>query len=281
MQRGTDIRGLHFKNIMSMRPSRVLRENNNGLLATCLKLNISHPVIVELAGLAQASAVWLCNEHVPNDWQMLEHCIRAAKVHDMDVIVRVSKGAYSDYVKPFEADASGIMVPHVEGAEEAKRIVDMCRFHPLGKRPLDGGNVDGRFCQTPMLEYLSASNREKFIILQIESPEAVAAIDEIAAVDGYDYLLFGPGDFAHRIGQAGNIFHSEVIAARQKVEDAARKYGKKLFAVGVSGTSKEQQERGYTMACVGSDVVSLGEAFRKAVDKHAHAESKESPYSQP
>ena len=97
-----------------MRNSRVLREVRAGQPATCLKINITHPGVVELAGLAGASAVWLCNEHIPNDWLSIEHCVRAAKIHDTDVIVRVARGAYSDYVKPFEADAAGITAkpPH-------------------------------------------------------------------------------------------------------------------------------------------------------------------------
>ncbi len=264
-----------------MRPSRVLRDIREGRLASCLKINITHPNVIELAGLAGASAAWLCNEHVPNDWHQIEHCIRAAKVHDMDIIVRVNKGSYSDYIKPFEADAAGIMVPHVASAAEARQIVDMCRFHPLGRRALDGGNVDGAFCQMPVGDYLTASNREKFLILQIESPEAVEKIEEIAAVPGFDFLLFGPGDYSHRIGFAGDIRHPEVLAARLKVEEAARKHGKQLFGVAAGGTPQEMLDRGYTIANVGSDVWSLGEAFRQSVTSNAVSPSSSTPYQQP
>ena len=128
---------------MKLRSSRMLRELRAGQCPTVLKLNLIDTRVVELAGLAGASAVWLCNEHVPNDWLNMEHMIRAAKLYDMDTIVRVSKGSYSEYVKPFEADATAIMVPHVASAEEARRIVEMTRFHPLGRRPIDGGNMDG------------------------------------------------------------------------------------------------------------------------------------------
>ena len=61
---------------MKLRPSRVLREVRAGRPATVLKLNLNDPRIVEMAGLAGASAVWLCNEHVPNDWTNLEHQVR-------------------------------------------------------------------------------------------------------------------------------------------------------------------------------------------------------------
>lgn len=252
-----------------MRNSRVLREVKEGKLVPCLKLNIVHPSVLELAGLAGASCVWLCNEHTPHDWSTLDHAIRAAKVHDMDVIVRVSKGSYSEYIKPFEADAAGIMVPHVTSAEEARWIVDTCRFQPMGHRALDSGNIDGHFCQIPMNEYIELSNREKFIILQIESPEAVEAIDEIAAVPGYDFLLFGPGDYAHRIGRAGDIHHPEVLEGRKKVEESAKRHGRMLFAVGAQGTPRELLNRGYVVSSVGGDVVGLYNNFKAAV-KNAH-----------
>lgn len=252
-----------------MRKSRILREVAAGDFATCLKINIPHPDVIELAGMAGASAVWLCNEHVPTDWSALSHCVRAAKIHDMDVIVRVAKGAYSDYIKPFEADAAGIMVPHVTSAEEAAKIVEMCRFYPLGKQALDGGNVDGSYCQTPMEEYMAEGNNERLIILQIESPEAVEAIDEIAAVPGYNMLLFGPGDFSARIGDAGNIKHPDLLKARERVEAAARKHGKQLFAVPSTGDKKEMLDKGYVIGSVGSDVWSLGAAFKQAVSTYS------------
>lgn len=249
-----------------MRTSRILRDIREKSFASCAKLNLNDPRVVELAGLAGFSAVWICREHVPGDWLDVEHMVRAAKVHDTDVIVRIAKGSYSDYIKPFECDASAIMVPHVTSADEARAIVEQCRFRPLGNRPLDGGNVDGAFCQTPLDQYLEMSNREKLIILQIESPEAVEAVDEIAAVEGYDFLLFGPGDYSHRIGKPGDIHSPEVLEARAKVEAACLKHGKAGFGVAAQGTISELRERGYRIANFSSDVVPLGKIFRSAIE---------------
>ena len=68
---------------MKPRSSRVLREVRAGQRATVIKLNLVDPRIVELAGLAGASAVWLCNEHVPNSWLNLEHQVRIAEISDV------------------------------------------------------------------------------------------------------------------------------------------------------------------------------------------------------
>lgn len=250
---------------MKLRASRVLREIRAGRHATVLKLNLVDPRIVELAGLAGASAVWLCNEHVPNDWLNLEHQVRAAKLHDMDTIVRVSKGSYSDYVKPFELDATGIMVPHVTSADEARAVVDMVRCHPLGRRAMDGGNMDGAFCQVPLADYARHNNSERFVILQIESPEALEVVEEIAAVPGFDLLLFGAGDFSHRIGKLGQVGDPEVVAARKRVAAAALKHGKHVAVASLYGQRDEVVAEGTSVFTLGADVLALGDAFRRTV----------------
>src|SRR3954462_15101582 len=129
-----------------LRRSRVLKALRAGGSATCFKSNLSDPRVIEIACMAGVDSVWLCNEHVPSSWLMIENQIRAAKLYDVDTLVRVEKGSYSDYVKPFEADATGIIVPHVTTADEARRIVEWTRFQPLGRRPMDGGNADAKFC---------------------------------------------------------------------------------------------------------------------------------------
>jgi 4-hydroxy-2-oxoheptanedioate aldolase len=256
---------------MKLRPSRILRELRAGQNPTCIKLNLGDPRVIELCGLAGASAVWICNEHVGNDWFNLENQIRAAKLHDVDTIVRVEKGSYSNYVKPFEADATAIMVPHVRTADEARQIVEMTRFQPLGRRAMDGGNVDGLYCQIPIADYLAHSNRERLLIFQIESPEAVENVEAIAAVPGFEILVFGPGDFSHLIGKAGQANAPEVVAARKRVAAAARKHGKYLLAPGFMAPRAQLEAEGFRIFNLGADVLGLGEYLNARVAEFHHA----------
>lgn len=236
-----------------------------GRLSACYKMNLADPRVAEIASSAGADALWLCNEHVPNDWLTLEAMIRAAALHDTDALVRVSKGSYSDYIRPLEAGAAGIIVPHVANADEAREIVRSVRFHPLGQRPLDGGNADAGYGRVPLPEYIEFTNHDRLLILQIESPEALGEVDAIAAVEGFDLLMFGPGDYAHRIGRADDPSCSEVDFARRRVEEAARAHGKRCVAVGALGTGSELWERGYAIVHTGADVIALGNAVREAI----------------
>ena len=256
---------------MKPRSSRVLAALRQSQLPLVLKINLSDPRVVEIAGLSGVDAVWLCMEHVPNDWLGIEQQIRAARVHDIDSLVRVAKGSYSDYVRPLEADATGIIVPHVVTADEARAIVDWVRFQPLGRRAMDGGNIDGQFCQLPVEDYLRHSNEERIIILQIESPEGLANIDAIAAVPGYNGIMFGPGDFSHRIGRPGKIDDPEVVAARQRVAAAARRNGKFAMSAGIFAPLSDLVTEGHQVFNIGADVIGLG-SYAKQRLEHVHGQ---------
>ncbi len=251
---------------MKLRPSRILRLLRDGKCPSVLKLNLGDPRVVELAALSGVDAVWLCLEHVPNDWMALENQIRAARLGDMDTLVRVSRGSYSDYIRPLEADATGIIVPHVGSVDEARQVVDWVRCHPLGRRAMDGGNIDGRYCQIPLTEYIEHANTERLIVLQIESPEALENVEAIAAVPGFDLLLFGPGDFSCRIGKAGQIGAPEVVAARRRVAAAARAHGKVAMTAGLIAPFAELAAEGHRVFNIGADVIGLGGYFRQRVD---------------
>jgi 4-hydroxy-2-oxoheptanedioate aldolase len=251
---------------MTLRSSRVLKRLGAGEMPTVLKINLSDPRVLEIAGLCGVDAVWLCNEHVPSDWLGLENQIRAARVHDVDTLVRVARGSYSDYIRPLEAGATGIIVPHVANADEARQIVDWVRFRPMGNRALDGGNIDGQFCLIPVEEYLRHSNTERIIVLQIESPEALEHVEAIAAVPGFNLLLFGPGDFSHRIGKPGQLDHPQVVAARKRVAAAARAHGKHAMSAGLIAPFRELVAEGHRVFGIGADVVGLSGYVKQRLD---------------
>jgi 4-hydroxy-2-oxoheptanedioate aldolase len=251
---------------MKLRRSRLLNLLRNGQTATVAKINLTDPCIVEIASLSGVDAVWLCLEHVPNDLLNLKHQIRAARIHDVDTLVRVSRGSYSDYIRPLEADATGIIVPHVATVEEARQVVEWVRCHPMGKRPMDGGNVDGQYCNVPMEEYIRHSNTERIIALQIESPEALENVEAIARVPGFDLLLFGPGDFSCRIGLPGQVNAPAVVAARRRVAAAGRQYGKYPMASGPLAPAADLLAEGHRVFGVGADVIGLSAYFRARAD---------------
>ncbi len=224
------------------------------------------PRIVEIAARAGVDCVWACIEHTSTPLDAIENQIRAAKVYDVDTVVRVARGSHSDLFRPLEADAAGIMVPHLMSAEEARQIVYYTRFAPLGRRPLDGGNADGAYCQLPGEQYIRQANEERFVIVMIEDPEPMEALDEIASVDGIDMLFFGPSDYAHAMGVPFDFDHPVVDAARKKVAAVARKHGKFAGTAANGDDLQELVDIGYQFLNITADVIILGEGFAKVAE---------------
>lgn len=246
----------------SMRKSRVLKKLRNGETAISFKTNFSDTRIYEIIARHGFDCVWACMEHVPNDFSDIEKAVLATKAYDCDLLCRVSRGSYSDYIRPLEMDATGIMVPHVMSLQDAKSVVSMTRFPPIGRRPVDGGNADGFFCNVPFKDYLKQANEERFVILQIEDPEPLDELDAIAELEGYDMLFFGPGDYSVTIGIPGEIWHPEVDEVRKRVADAARKHGKFAGTVGRPEYKDKLVDMGYNFINVGGSVTGFSEYVR-------------------
>ena len=247
---------------MDMRKSRVLRQMRSGNVATCVKINLSDPRNAEIASMCGFDCIWIDMEHVPNDMSVVENTVRAAKIYDVDVLTRVSKGCYSDMVRPLEGDSTGIMVPHLMSLEEAKRIVYYTKFHPVGRRPIDGGNADGAYCLVSGADYIKQANEERFVIVQIEDPEPMEELEEICALPGIDMIFFGPADFSQGIGSP-NQPDPRIDEARQLIAKTARKYGKFAGTVGGPGNFDKLVEMGYTFISTGADVVGLWKYYKE------------------
>ena len=250
-----------------MRPSKVLAKLRSGKPAICTKTNLLDGRAIDIMGLAGFDCVWFCNEHVPNDWYELENQIRTAKMHDMDALVRISKGSYTDFIKPLEIDASGIMVPHIFSVDEAREVVKRTRFMPLGRRPIDGGNADAQYCKIPIKEYVEIANRERFVMIQIEDPEPLDQLDEICSVEGIDVVFFGPGDFSHAIGRVGETNHPDVLDARKRIVEACKKHGKWAGVPASLDNVQRTLEEGFRFVSIGADVVALSLYFNDIITK--------------
>ncbi|MCK9287980.1 MAG: aldolase/citrate lyase family protein [Sphaerochaetaceae bacterium] len=246
---------------ITLRQSKILRNFRAGVPSSCATVNTGSSRAVEIAGLLGFDCMWIDAEHTAADWQEIEHMIMACKMTDMDSFVRISKGPYNNYIKPFELDATGIMVPHVTSGQEAAEVVRMTRFPPLGRRAIDTGNADGAYAMLPYDEYVYNSNHNKFIILQIEDYEAIEHLDAICSTEGIDGIFFGSNDFSNSLGLSGQLDHPKVQKARITTCETTKKYGKALFLSCPVEEVPSYIELGADIIACAADVIILAEGF--------------------
>jgi 4-hydroxy-2-oxoheptanedioate aldolase len=256
---------------IKMRESRVLKKLRAGGTVSCFKLNFCDGQAADLAAGTGFDCLWIDREHQTGDWDVLNAQNWAAKSHDVDLMVRVARGSYSDYIRPLEMDATGILVPHIMNLEDARRVIKMTRFHPKGRRPVDGGNSDGFYTGINFRDYLSQANEKRFIVLQIEDPEPLDELEAIADLPGYDMLFFGPGDFSHGIGAPGDWTNPLLVQTRKRIAEVARKYGKYAATTCSIDNLDEFIAMGYQFLNIGADVVGLLKYCGDLVEKFKHS----------
>lgn len=248
-----------------MYPSKVLSKLRAGETVCSFKINLGSGHISELASSLGFDCVWLDLEHVGQDWTAICAQNWAARANGADVMVRVSRGSYSDYIKPFELNATGILVPHIMSLADAREVIHYTRFHPIGRRPIDGGNADGEYGMTRLDDYLRQANEQRFISLQIEDPEPLDELEAIADLPGYDMLFFGPGDFSQGIGAPGQWDNPELLKTRERIAEVAHRYGKYAATTGTPANAKQLIDMGYNMVNLGADVVGLTRYCRELI----------------
>ncbi|KEY65184.1 hypothetical protein S7711_08292 [Stachybotrys chartarum IBT 7711] len=163
--------------------------------------------------------------------------------------------------RALDSGAHGILVPLLRTAEEARQLVQAAKFPPWGRRGFGSPIAMERFNPVPTFtDYLQQANDALLTMVQIETREALDAVDEIAAVDGIDVLFIGPFDLGNNIGHPilNGVVDHELKDAIAKISAAAKKAGKKsgIFSTG-GDQAKVFADQGFDMISVATDYTAL------------------------
>lgn len=184
------------------------------------------PIVVEVLGLTSLDCLCLDAEHAPFDRSAIDACILAARAAGMDVLVRVPSAAPEHILNALDCGATGIVIPHVRSAEEARTAVRLSHYG-AGGRGYAGSSRAASYTTKPMAAHLSASAARTTVVLQIEDPEAIDAIEDIAAVEGVDALFVGRVDLTVAYGAISQD-DPRVVAAVEKVCAAGAAHDRRI-----------------------------------------------------
>jgi len=241
---------------MSLRRSKVLARWRAGQPARLCSLGIFHPPYIAHAAANGYDAIWVDMEHKAFTATEIKSLLTYFHLYDIDCLLRPSTTDKIQLYRYLEDGATGLMIPHCNTPEIARQLVQCVKFPPLGQRGLDGAGFDGNFYMHDGADYPAFANRETFLVVQIETPEAIANVDAIAAVEGVDCLFIGPGDLGLRIKHAQPGY--DLAGAARRVAAAAKKHGKQWGQpAGSAEHLRELLALGGTLLNHGSDFMAL------------------------
>lgn len=171
-------------------------------------------------------------------------------------LIRVPNGELALGTRCLDGGGLGIVIPHVDTADEARAMVDAFRFQPLGHRSIGGGYPQFGFAAVPAQEVVKALNDATLVVAMMETPRAIENADAIAAVPGIDVLLMGTNDLCLEMDIPGQLDNERVVAAIDTVIGACKKHGKWPGLGGVYGKElmKRYIGRGMRFVLCGSDL---------------------------
>lgn len=200
---------------------------------------------VDIAPIMQSCGydwLFLDLEHNSMDLDTAVQIAVAALGAGIAPVARVPAGQLWMATRFLDGGGLGIVVPHVDTQEEARRIAQALRYPPVGHRSVAGGLPHLGYAKVGLAETCEAINAATLVVVMLETPTAIANAAAIAAVPGIDALLIGTNDLAMELGIPGNFADERIVAAYQGVCDACRAHGK--FA-GVGGIADEALLRRY------------------------------------
>ncbi|MGV3650198.1 MAG: aldolase/citrate lyase family protein [Devosia sp.] len=214
--------------------------------------------------MAGAGFDWLVidGEHAPNDLPRMLEQLQALKGGTADAVIRIPMGETWMIKQVLDIGCQNVLVPMVESGDQAHELARAMRYPPHGIRGV-GSALARASGFGAVTDYLPSANAEACLIVQVESRRGLAAIEDIAAVDGVDGIFIGPSDLAADMGHLGKPSYPEVKAA---VEDAIARIvaaGKPAGVLSFDRTMLESYiARGVSFAAVGADVALLTQAAR-------------------
>ena len=190
--------------------------------------------MLECLGYTGLDFVIIDTEHGPFDTETMMNLIRTAELAGLVPVVRIANVDHKEIQRAADCGAQGLIIPCLRDISDFKKAVDLAKYPPIGNRGFIKGRGTGFGCRpwadTPTLEeYYANSNERLMLIPQCETAEALAQIEEIAAIDGIDGIFIGPYDLSTAMGIPGRFDDPAFAAAKQRILSACAAAGKPCY----------------------------------------------------
>ncbi len=222
------------------------------------------PAVMEIFGVAGFDFVAIDTEHAAHSPVTVRAMLQAAAGTAAVAIVRVLRLNSAEIGRFLDLGAAGILCPFINTADEARELVAATRIPPLGTRSWGPRRAAGYGLENG--DYQTLAQESIICLAMIETAEAVANIEEIAAVDGLTGVVVGPIDLSISLGSGKDYESEPFVEAVSRVREACRAAS---LPMGVGAASLEQTERfvqpGDQILLVGGDDLAVASAAREIV----------------
>jgi 2-dehydro-3-deoxyglucarate aldolase len=238
--------------------------------------SLGSPITTEVLGVAGFDWLLLDGEHAPNEVLSFIPQLMALKDSASAPVVRPSSNNAVEIKRLLDAGFYNFLIPFVESAAQAQQAVAATRYPPQGIRGVSVSQRSNRYGSVP--GYFDQVNAQISVAVQIESRSGLAAVGEIAAVDGVDGVFVGPSDLAAGLGHLGKAGQPEVQDAIATIFASVRAAGKPVGILApVEADARRYMAMGASFVAVGSDLGVLRSGTQALRDRYLVSDATPKP----
>jgi len=172
---------------------------------------LASPLLAEAQARAGFDFVIIDFEHGPYELDRVSVYVNACERYGASPIVRIPEMRPWMVQQVLDQGAGGVIIPHIESADEVRVFVRAAKFSPKGDRGFSPYTKAAGFSNSQAKAYTQKKNQDTVLGIIIESREGFAALNEIIRVEGLDIVYFGAYDLSAVMGHPGEIWHPRVV----------------------------------------------------------------------
>lgn len=217
--------------------------------------------VCEIAAMAGYDFFRMDYEHTLVGYGQLKEMVRIADGANIPIVFRVNTPA--EITRALDFGVTGILIPDIETAEQAREAVKLCKYAPIGARGMTNMSRCFQYGGLPYAEYVKAANDRITVCLQIESKTGVDNLEQILAVEGVDLITTGKLDLSQSMGYVGNPGSEAVTEAENRIIETCLNAGMPLMmTAGTPEKAMELYNRGIKLLNICFDGPFISKAYR-------------------
>lgn len=234
-------------------PNQLKRKLSAGEPALGYWLSLNSLAGTEMAAAAGWDWLLLDMEHSIHNVEVIEsHVLAAHHGGEAELVVRIPSIDPVLVKQLLDGGVRSFMFPFVQTIEEARLAVGSTRYPPQGIRGFSGTTRANKYGRDT--SYLKTYADELCVIIQIETPQAVANIPAYGTIEGIDAMLIGANDLAANMGHLGDTRHPEVVRTVEEAGQAIRATGRAAGFQFFDERAAHLLKQGFTLAAVSGDL---------------------------
>lgn len=179
----------------------------------------------------------LDREHGPLSFETAQAMAMACDSRGVSPLMRVGDIERSFIQNALDIGVHGVQVPNVDTAIQARDVVRLSKYPPLGERGFSPFTRAGDYSIHNGSRLTQTANENTAVVLNIEGNDAVAHLDEILEVKGPDVIFVGLFDLSKALGIPGQVDDARVLELLRQIVDKAKRCG---IHVGTIATNHEK-----------------------------------------